>query len=38
MCLSGDNSNDTFTSRAALHLSTTTMRKVGGFKEQPCVI
>jgi len=38
VCLSESNSNDTCTSRAALHLSATTMLKVGGFKEQPCVI
>ena len=38
MCLSAANSNDAFNSRAALHLSATTVLKVGGFKEQPCVI
>jgi len=38
VCLSEANSNDTFTSRAALHLSATTVLKVGGLKEQPCVI
>jgi len=36
--LSETNSNGTFTSRGALHLSTTTLLKVGGFKKQPCVI
>jgi len=34
--LSEANSNDAFTSRAALHLSATTVLKVEGFKEQPC--
>ena len=38
MCLSIANSNDTLTSRAALHLSTTNMLKLGGFEEQPCAI
>jgi len=38
VCLSEANGSDAFTSRAALHLSTTTVLKVGGFKEQPCVI
>jgi hypothetical protein len=37
-CLSEANRDDTFASRAALHLSATTVLKVGGFKEQPCVI
>jgi len=36
--LSAANSNDALTSRAALHLSATTVLTVGGFKEQPCVI
>jgi len=36
--LSEANSNGTFTSRGVLHLSATTLLKVGGFKEQPCVI
>ena len=38
MCLSEANSNDTITSRAALHLSATTVLRFGGFKEQSCVI
>jgi len=38
VCLSEARSNDAFTSRAALHLSATTVLKIGGFKEQPCVI
>ena len=38
MCLSEVNSNDNFTSRAALHLSATIVLRVGGFKEQPCAI
>jgi len=38
VCLSAANSNDAFTSRAALHLSATTVLTVGGLKEQPCVI
>jgi len=36
--MSEANSNDNLISSAALHLSTTTMLRVGGFKEQPCVI
>ena len=38
MFLSAGNSNDAFTSRAALLLSSTTVLMVGGFKEQSCVI
>ena len=38
MYLSEANSNGTFASRGVLHLSATTLLKVGGFKEQPCVI
>ena len=38
MCLSGSTSKDNFTSRTALHLSTTTGLRVGGFKEHPRVI
>ena len=37
MCLSGS-SKDNFTSRTALHLSTTTGLRVGGFREHPRVI
>ena len=36
--MSEANSNGAFTSHAALHLFATTALKVGGFKEQPCVI
>ena len=36
VCLSEDNRDDTLASRAALHLSATTVLKVEGFKEQPC--
>jgi len=36
--LSEANSNGTSTSHGALQLSATTLLKVGGFKEQPCVI
>jgi len=36
--LSEANSNGTCTSRGVLYLSATTLLKVGGFKEQPCVI
>jgi len=38
VCLSAANSNDALTSRAALHLSATTVLRVGGFKEQQCTI
>ena len=36
--LSAANSHGTFSSRSVLDLSATTVLKVGGFKEQPCVI
>jgi len=38
VCVSGSKSNDNFTSRAALHLSATTGLRVGGSKEQVCVM
>jgi len=37
-CLSGSENNDNFTSHTVLHLSATNGVRVGGFKEQPCVI
>jgi len=36
--LSEANSHGTFASRSVLHLFATTLLKVGGLKEQPCVI
>jgi len=36
--LSEANSNNTLASRGVLHLSDTTFLRVGGFKEQPCVL
>jgi len=38
VCLSESKSNGNFTPRAALHLSATTVLRIGGIKEQPCVI
>jgi len=38
VCLSESTSRDNFTVRTALNLSTTTGRRVGGFKEHPRVI